>query len=71
MILSKMLINQMASYLTKHFKLDKMMSYVFDDNELDEKVKQLEKRLDLIEQIAHPPKNFECKYKEKKEIKYG
>ena len=73
MILSKMLINQIASYLTKHFKLDKMMNYVFDDNVLDEKVKQLEKRLDLIEQISHPPKEFKCNYKEskKKEIKYG
>ena len=68
-----MLINQMASYLTKHFKLDRMMAYVFDDNELDEKVKQLEKRLDLIEQISHPPKEFKCEYKEskKKEINYG
>ena len=27
MIIPKMLINQVATYLTKHFKLDKIMSY--------------------------------------------
>ena len=56
MILSKMLINQIATYLTKHFKLDKMMSYVFDKNELDTKVENLEKRINIIE-------NFKCNYK--------
>ena len=58
MIVPKMLINHVATSLTKHFKLDKMMSYVFDDNELDKKVKDLERRLEKIE-------NFECNYKKK------
>ena len=57
--------------MTKHFKLDKIMSYVFEDNELDEKVKNLEDRLKILENIASSPKNFKCKYKDKKEIKYG
>jgi hypothetical protein len=56
MILSKMLVNQIATYLTKHFKLDKMMSYVFDKNELDTKVENLERRINIIE-------NFKCNYK--------
>ena len=56
MILSKLLINQVATYLTKHFKLDKVMSYVFDKNELDIKVKELDKRMNIIE-------NFKCNYK--------
>ncbi len=60
MILSKMLIKQIATYLTKHFKLDKIMSYVFDKNELDTKVEELEKRLNIIE-------NFKCNYKPKEE----
>lgn len=60
MILSKMLVNQIATYLTKHFKLDKMMAYVFDKNELDAKVEQLEKRINLLE-------NFKCNYKPKEE----
>tara|TARA_R100001594_G_scaffold142889_1_gene190280 strand:+ start:779 stop:967 length:189 start_codon:yes stop_codon:yes gene_type:complete len=60
MILSKMLINQVANYLTKHFKLDKIMSYVFDRNELDTKVEELEKRMNVIE-------NFKCNYKKEEE----
>ena len=67
MILSKMLINQIATYLTKHFKLDKIMSYVFDKNELDAKVEELEKRLDLVERVAHTPKDFKCNYKKEEE----
>tara|TARA_R100000152_G_C6780081_1_gene212418 strand:- start:112 stop:300 length:189 start_codon:yes stop_codon:yes gene_type:complete len=60
MIIPKMLINQVAGYLTKHFKLDKMMSYVFDKNELDTKVENLERRLEIIE-------NFKCNYKKEEE----
>ena len=62
-----MLINQIATYLTKHFKLDKIMSYVFDKNELDTKVEELEKRLNLVERVAHTPKDFKCNYKQKEE----
>ena len=71
MIIPKVLINQVANSLTKHFRLDKIMSYVFDDNELDKKVKEMEKRLKLLEEVAHSPKNFKCNYTKKKEIKYG
>ena len=56
MIISKILVNQIATYLTKHFKLDKVMAYVFDRNELDTKVENLERRLEIIE-------NFKCNYK--------
>ena len=58
MIIPKMLINQVANSLTKHFRLDKIMSYVFEDNELDKKVKNLEDRLKLLEEVAHSPKDF-------------
>ena len=71
MILSKMLINQKVNLLVKNFKLDKIKDYVFNDNELDKKVSNLEDRLRLLESLAHSPKNFKCKYKDKKEIKYG
>ena len=56
MIIPKMLINSVATVLTKHFKLDKMMNYVFDKNELDTKVEDLERRVNIIE-------NFKCNYK--------
>jgi len=55
-IISKILVNQIATYLTKHFKLDKVMAYVFDRNELDTKVENIERRLEIIE-------NFKCNYK--------
>ena len=71
MILSTLLINQVANYLTRHFKLDKVMSYVFEDNELDKKVKNLEDRIKNLESLSHSPKDLKCNYKPKKEIKYG
>ena len=70
MIIPKMLINSVATKLAKHFRLDKVMSYVFDDNELDKKVndiikynKTTDSRLKLLEKMAHPPKNLKCKCK--------
>ena len=51
MIIPKMLINAVANRLAKHFKLEKIMSYVFDDNELDIKVSKLEKRVKALEKI--------------------
>ena len=41
MIGSKLIVNAVASRLVKHFKLDKIMDYVFDDNELDDEVKEI------------------------------
>ena len=69
MIIPKILINQVANSLTKHFKLDKIMSYVFDDNELDKKVKEMERRLKLLEKMAHSPKNLKCNYPEDEGVK--
>ena len=60
MIIPKMLINHVATSLTKHFKLDKIMSYVFDRNELDAKVEDLEKRINVIE-------NLKCNYKKEED----
>jgi len=60
MIIPKLLINSVATKLTKHFKLDKIMSYVFDKNELDTKVEDLERRILIME-------NFKCNYKTKGE----
>ena len=68
MIGSKMIINIVANKLTKHFKLDKIMSYVFDDNELDEKTKNHEDRIRILESMAHPKREFVVCNKCKKNI---
>ena len=63
MIVSRFVINAVATKLAKHFSLDKIMSYVFDDNELDDKMKDVEARLNLLEKMVELPKNFKCNYK--------
>jgi len=69
MIIPKMLINQVADALTKHFKLDKMMSYVFEDNTLDKKTKRLDRRIKMLEKLSHAPREFVVCEKCKKQIK--
>ena len=69
MIIPKTLINVVAGKLTKHFKLDKIMSYVFEDNELDKKVGEMDKRLKLLEKMAHPPKKLKCNYPKDEGVK--
>ena len=69
MIIPKALINQIANSLTKHFRLDKVMSYVFDDNELDKKVKCLEEKVELLEKLSHPQRDFVVCEKCNKQIK--
>ena len=47
------------------------MTYVFDDNELDKKVKELDEEVKMLIAIAHPARDFvtcekcKCKIKEK------
>ena len=69
MLIPKMLINHVATSLTKHFKLDKIMNYVFDDNELDKKVKCLEEKVELLEKLSHPQRDFVVCEKCNKQIK--
>ena len=52
MIISKFILNKIVEVLTEKFKMDKMFSYVFDDNELDKKVKNLENRTKIIETVV-------------------
>ena len=66
-MLQGILINKIISMIAKQFKLDKILSYVEDDNELDCKVDSIDKRLNLVEKMAHPPKEFvSCKVCEQK-----
>ena len=69
MIIPKMLINAVANKLVKHFKLVKIVSYVFEDNELDEKTKNLEDRIKILESVAHPKRDFVICNKCNKKVK--
>ena len=78
MIIPKMLINTVANKLVKHFKLDKIMSYVFEDNILDKTVKKLkntikklETRIKALEVMSHPPREFVVCEQCKRKIKQG
>ena len=67
MILSKFFLNQIINALGKHFKIDKIMSYVFDDNVLDKEVKIMKDDIKLLKKISHSPREFVtcCKCKQK------
>lgn len=52
MIFSKILLNKLTDVLKDKFKIDKMFDYVFDDNELDNKVRNLENRIKIIETVV-------------------
>lgn len=56
MIVSKLIINAVA----KHFDLNKIVKYVFEDNELDKKTKELEGRIELLEVLQKMPRKFKC-----------
>jgi len=45
----KFILPKVLDHLMQVFKLDKVLSYVEEDNELDHKVKELEKRLAKLE----------------------
>ena len=48
-MIQKLIIEIVIKAIAKKFKLDKVLSYVEDDNELDLKVRKLERRLKKIE----------------------
>ena len=48
-VLIKLILPKLIDHMMRIFKLDKVLSYVEQDNELDHKVKELEKRLAKLE----------------------
>ena len=51
MIVQKMIIQAAVKLLSKQFKLDKILKYVEEPNELDDEVKKLRDRVELLEAI--------------------
>tara|TARA_R100001509_G_scaffold127634_2_gene81001 strand:+ start:1277 stop:1447 length:171 start_codon:yes stop_codon:yes gene_type:complete len=56
MLIQKMIINAAVKLISKQFKLDKILKYVEEPNELDEELKQLKNRVDIIEIILKKEK---------------
>ena len=59
--------NAVVNIIQKQFKLDKLVSYVFERDELDDRCDEIEDRLVKLESNAHPPRDFvvceHCKQK--------
>ena len=51
MIVQKMIIQAAVKLLSKQFKLDKILKYVEEPNELDDEVESLKNRVELLEAI--------------------
>ena len=51
MIVQKMIIQVAVKLLSKQFKLDKILKYVEEPNELDDEVESLRNRVELLEAI--------------------
>tara|TARA_Y100001963_G_scaffold107962_1_gene149259 strand:+ start:483 stop:653 length:171 start_codon:yes stop_codon:yes gene_type:complete len=56
MLVQKLIIQAVAKLLKKQFKLDKVLKYVEQPNELDQEVDQLKNRVDLLEIIIKKEK---------------
>ena len=51
MLVQKLIIKEVLRLITKKFKLNDVLKYVEQPNELDEEVEQLNKRVDILEHI--------------------
>ena len=51
MLIQKLIIQAVVKLVKKQFKLDKVLKYVEEPNELDEEVKRLQNRIEILEVI--------------------
>ena len=56
----KKVMELVMKQLMKQFKLDKIQKYVEQPNDLDKKVKSIEKKLKKLEKLSHPVADFIC-----------
>jgi len=66
-MIQAIIIQKVVKLIAKQFKLDKILDYVENPNELDEDVNHLKARVDSLEKMAHPSRDFvicdDCKCK--------
>ena len=58
MIGTGIIVEKAISLLAKQFKLDKVLKYVEEPNELDEDINHLKARVYSLEKMAHPQRDF-------------
>ena len=67
MIGTSIIVEKAIKILAKQFKLDRVLKYVDEPNELDEDMKHLKARVHSLEKMAHPSRDFvicdDCKCK--------
>ncbi len=51
MLVQSMIIKAVAKLIRKQFKLDKILHYVEEPNELDKEVERLRSRIEMLETI--------------------
>ena len=57
-MIANKVIKGVIKLIAKQFKLDKVLKYVEEDNELDKQVLDLDKRILVLEKMAHPKRDF-------------
>ena len=66
-MIQAIIIQKVVKLISKQFKLGKILDYVENPNELDDDVKHLKARVDSLEKMAHPSRDFvicdDCKCK--------
>ena len=67
MIGTGIIVEKAIKILAKQFKLDRVLKYVDEPNELDEDMKHLKARVSSLEKMSHPSRDFvicdDCKCK--------
>ena len=58
MIITKIIVSKVMKHLVDQLQLDKVMNYVFEDNDLDKKVKTLTRKVKKLDKISHPQREF-------------
>ena len=58
MIGTGVLVEKVISILAKQFKLDKVLNYVENPNEADKEIKNLRARVESLEKMANPQREF-------------
>ena len=59
-LIVKKVMEIVMKQLLKQFKLDKIQKYVEEPNELDKKVKSIERKLRKVQTLSHPVADFVC-----------